>query len=131
MLKKDFSVDDGEMSSKDRREKVLQRISEYERFEANCQKIKKLNKNQRVELSREVINIHNNMLDNNLQSTDLRSLPQSEVSLPQRIQLWRMGGSLVRASSLPTILSEEDTEGMESVPSKRRSRSINSDNIFS
>ena len=98
MLKKDFSVDDGEMSSKDRREKVLQRISEYERFEANCQKIKKLNKNQRVELSREVINIHNNMLDNNLQSTDLRSLPQAEVSLPQRIQLWRMGGGLVRAS---------------------------------
>ena len=136
MFKKDFLEDDGEMSTKDRREKALERISEYERFEANCRKIKKLDKNQRVELSREVINIHNNLLGSSRQSSvqpspsHLSSLPKTEVNLQQRIQLWRIGRGLVRASSLPTILSEEDTEDMESVKSKRRSKSINSDNMF-
>ena len=130
MFKKDFLEEDGEVSSKDRREKVLKRIEEYERFEANCQKIKKLKKDQRVQLSREVINIHNNMLDSR-QYTDLGSLPHTEASMEQRIQRWRLAGRMVKASSLPTILSEEDTEDMESVRSQRRSKSINSDNMFS
>ena len=54
---------------------------------------------------------------------------QTELSLEQRIRRWREGGVRLRASSLPA-LSEEDTEDLESVRSKRRSKSINSDNMF-
>ena len=54
---------------------------------------------------------------------------QTELSLEQRIRRWREGGGRLRASSLPA-LSEEDTEDLESVRSKRRSKSINSDNMF-
>ena len=54
---------------------------------------------------------------------------QTELSLEQRIRRWREGGGRLRATSLPA-LSEEDTDDLESVRSKRRSKSINSDSMF-
>ena len=139
MFKKDLLEDDGEVSLKSRRQDTKKRIEEYERFEANCERIRRLNKNQRAELSREVRERHNSLQEQE-DTRDLSSLPllleesQTEVSLEQRIRRWReaggMGRSLVRATSLPA-LSEEDTDDLESVRSKRRSKSINSDNMFS
>ena len=138
MFKKDLLEDDGEVSVKSRRENTKKRIEEYERFEANCERIRRLNKNQRAQLSREVRERHNSLQEQD-DTRDLSSLPllleetQTELSLEQRIRRWREAGgmrrSLVRATSLPA-LSEEDTDDLESVRSKRRSKSINSDNMF-
>ena len=143
MFKKDLLEEDGEVSVKSRRESRMRRIEEYERFEANCEKIKRLNKDQRAQLSREVRERQNSLQEQE-DTRDLSSLPilveecQNELSLEQRIRRWREGGrremrqNLVRATSLPA-LSEEDTDvtdDLESVRSKRRSKSINSDNLF-
>ena len=143
MFKKDLLEDDREVSVKSRRENTIKRIEQYERFEANCAKIKRLNKDQRAQLSREVRERQNSLQEQE-DTRDLSSLPllveecQNELSLEQRIRRWREGGrremrqNLVRATSLPA-LSEEDTDvtdDLESVRSKRRSKSINSDNLF-
>ena len=143
MFKKDLLEDDREVSVKSRRENTIKRIEQYERFEANCEKIKRLNKDQRAQLSREVRERQNSLQEQE-DTRDLSSLPilveecQNELSLEQRIRRWREGGrremrqNLVRATSLPA-LSEEDTDvtdDLESVRSKRRSKSINSDNLF-
>ena len=143
MFKKDLLEDDREVSVKSRRENTMKRIEQYERFEANCEKIKRLNKDQRAQLSREVRERQNSLQEQE-DTRDLSSLPilveecQTELSLEQRIRRWREGGrremrqNLVRATSLPA-LSEEDTDvtdDLESVRSKRRSKSINSDNLF-
>ena len=138
MFKKDLLEEDGELSVKSRRESRIKRIEEYERFEANCEKIKRLDKDQRAQLSREVRERHNSLQEQE-DTRDLSSRPllleetQTELSLEQRIRRWREAGgmrrSLVRATSLPA-LSEEDTDDLESVRSKRRSKSINSDNMF-
>ena len=137
MFKKDLLEEAGEVSVKSRREKTIKRIEEYERFEANCEKIRRLNKEQRAELSRCVRERQDSLQEQEQEHTrDLSSLPllleesQTEVSLEQRIRRWREGGARVRATSLPA-LSEEDTEDLESVRSKRRSKSINSDSMFS
>ena len=143
MFKKDLMEDDGEVSVKSRRKKTKKRIEEYERFEANCEKIRRLSKDQRAQLSREVRERHNSLQDQEVTTRDLSSLPllleleesETELSLEQRIRRWREGGgremrqNLARATSLPA-LSEEDTDDLESVRSKRRSKSINSDNLF-
>ena len=138
MFKKDLLEDDREVSVKSRRENTIKRIEQYERFEANCEKIKRLNKDQRAQLSREVRERQNSLQEQE-DTRDLSSLPilveecQNELSLEQRIRRWREGGrremrqNLVRATSLPA-LSEEDTDDIDSVRSKRRSKSINSDN---
>ena len=134
MFKKDLLEDDREVSVKSRRENTIKRIEQYERFEANCEKIKRLNKDQRAQLSREVRERQNSLQEQE-DTRDLSSLPllveecQNELSLEQRIRRWREGGGRLRATSLPA-LSEEDTDDLESVRSKRRSKSINSDNMF-
>ena len=134
MFKKDLLEEDGEVSVKSRRESRMKRIEEYERFEANCEKIKRLDKDQRAQLSREVRERHNSLQEQE-DTRDLSSRPllleetQTELSLEQRIRRWREGGGRLRATSLPA-LSEEDTDDLESVRSKRRSKSINSDNMF-
>ena len=136
MFKKDLMEDDGEVSVKSRRKKTKKRIEEYERFEANCEKIRRLSKDQRAQLSREVRERHNSLQDQDDQedTRDLSWLPlleesQTELSLEQRIRRWRQGGGRLRATSLPA-LSEEDPDDLESVRSKRRSKSINSDSMF-
>ena len=50
MFKKDLLEEDGEVSVKSRRENTKKRIEEYERFEANCEKIRRLNKSQRAQV---------------------------------------------------------------------------------
>ena len=136
MFKKDLMEDDEEVSVKSRRKNTKKRIEEYERFEANCEKIRRLSKDQRAQISREVRERHNSLQDQDDQedTRDLSWLPlleesQTGLSLEQRIRRWRQGGGRLRATSLPA-LSEEDPDDLESVRSKRRSKSINSDSMF-
>ena len=124
------------------KKRVLKRIEEYERFEANCNKLRqqravKRNKKSEREREREK---RSYSLD-----TGRRELSSLEVSLTleEKINLWRRddsggrggaghleGGSLRRRSyqlarrnSLPALVEETEEE---SVSTKRRSKSIDS-----
>ena len=124
------------------KKRVLKRIEEYERFEANCNKLRQqraLKRNKKSEREREREK-RSYSLD-----TGRRELSSLEVSLTleEKINLWRRddgggrggaghleGGSLRRRSyqlarrnSLPALVEETEEE---SVSTKRRSKSIDS-----
>ena len=124
------------------KKRVLKRIEEYERFEANCNRLRQqraLKKNKKSEREREREK-RSYSLD-----TGRRELSSLEVSLTleEKINLWRRdddggrgggghheGGSLRRRSyqlarrnSLPALVEETEEE---SVSTKRRSKSIDS-----
>ena len=124
------------------KKRVLKRIEEYERFEANCNRLRQqraLKKNKKSEREREREK-RSYSLD-----TGRRELSSLEVSLTleEKINLWRRddgggrgggghleGGSLRRQSyqlarrnSLPALVEETEEE---SVSTKRRSKSIDS-----
>ena len=124
------------------KKRVLKRIEEYERFEANCNRLRQqraLKRNKKSEREREREK-RSYSLD-----TGRRGLSSLEVSLTleEKINLWRRddgggrgggghleGGSLRRRSdqlarrnSLPALVEETEEE---SVSTKRRSKSIDS-----
>ena len=141
MLKGEYmDVDQDEVGAKPQRSKkrMLKRIEEYERFEANCRRLRQqraIKKNKKTEKEREREK-RSYSLD-----TGRRELSSLEVSLTleEKMSLWRRedggrtyleGSSLRRQSyqmarrnSLPALVEETEEE---SVSTKRRSKSIDS-----
>ena len=62
---KEIPENDFGSSVKHKRRSTLKRIEEYERFEENCKNIKKLNKEKRNKMSKDIMTIHNNLADDN------------------------------------------------------------------
>ena len=135
-------VEVGGLKPQRSKKRVLKRIEEYERFEANCNRLRQqraLKRNKKSEREREREK-RSYSLD-----TGRRELSSLEVSLTleEKINLWRRddsggrgggghleGGSLRRRSyqlarrnSLPALVEETEEE---SVSTKRRSKSIDS-----
>ena len=121
------------------KKRMLKRIEEYERFEANCQRLRQqraIKKNKKTEKERGEREKRSYSLD-----TGRRELSSLEVSLTleEKMSLWRRedggrsyleGSSLRRQSyqmarrnSLPALVEETEEE---SVSTKRRSKSIDS-----
>ena len=58
----EYTEEEGKMPPKIKKMKTLKRIQEYEKFEANCQMIKEMEKEQRSSVSRHVMHRHNTIM---------------------------------------------------------------------
>ena len=169
ILKGEYTDEEGQMPAKIKKMKTLKRIEEYEKFEANCQMMKELEKEKRVSMSRDVMQRRNTIMVEGEKRTEERKvklrransipsplelspepefehrgsfsmpvLPDEEehISLDDKIIQWRFrGGSSmkkgwIRASSLPALVEEEEDGETISIKSKRRSKSIDSFNMY-
>ena len=61
-----------------KKKKVLKRIEEYEKFEENCNNIKKLEKEQRSKVSKNILSIHNNLTESQRRESLKPILPEVE-----------------------------------------------------
>ena len=151
---KDIPEDNCGSSVKHKRRSTLKRIEEYERFEVHCKNMKKLNKEKRNKMSKDIMTNYSNLAEDNNISPLAPLIPELDVkhqiilreiainnlqegaTLEERIEDWRRrGGSqikkpLARATSLPALSEEDDELDTVSCKSKIRSKSIDSENFL-
>ena len=67
-------------SKKAKKKNVLKRIEEYEKFEENCNNIKKLEKEKRTKMSKKILSKHNNLTESQRRESIKPILPEVETN---------------------------------------------------
>ena len=67
-------------SKRAKKKNVLKRIEEYEKFEENCNNIKKLEKEKRLKKTKNILSIHNNLTESQRRESIKPILPEVETN---------------------------------------------------
>ena len=80
ILNGETSGKEGQMPSNARKTKTMKRIQEYEKFEANCQRIKELEKGERTTVSRDILCRHNTYVEAKARKVEERRAKLEEAN---------------------------------------------------
>ena len=117
-----------------KKKRMLRRIEEYERFEANCLKLKQLKNSQKPKKRAERSDYERSY---SLPAGGALAGLEVGLTVEEKMELWRREGEaggglrrqsyqLARRNSLPALVEETEEEETVSAGTKRRSKSIDS-----